>query len=403
MSFPLENEDRKTPEPGARRARLRVWLFAAILVCASAYGGVRMFLANPAAGQPPHLQMSTPVVVAPVTRSDINTYITGLGTVTPLNTVTVHTRVDGQIMKVDFNEGDIVNKGDPLFEIDPRPFQAQLAEAEGQLARDRALLENAKIDLKRYDTLMKQNSVSAQQRDTQASLVHQYEGTVKYDQGQVESAKVNLAYCHITSPLTGRIGLRLMDAGNIVHAADTTGLAVITQEQPISVIFPIPEDSLQDVFAMLGTTKHPPVDAFNREQTRKIATGRLLTVDNEIDATTGTVKLKATFPNKNHELFPNQFVNARLLLGTLKDAVVVPSSAVQRSSKGIFVYVLDKKNSTVSVRRVKLGPSEKELQAVASGLFAGESVVVDGAEKLTDGGKVFAHVLNTNKSGGSSQ
>jgi multidrug efflux system membrane fusion protein len=354
-----------------------------------------MYSSEPAEGQRPPFQRSTPVVVEAAAHSDINTYITGLGTVVPLNTVTVHTRVDGQIMKVEFREGDTVNKGAPLFEIDPRPFQAQLAEAEGQLARDKALLENAKIDLTRYNTLVKQNSVSTQQRDTQASLVHQYEGTVKYDQGQVDSAKINLIYCHITSPLAGRIGLRLVDAGNIVHASDTTGLAVITQEQPISVIFPIPEDNLQDVLTMLETTKHPPVDAFNREQTRKIATGQLLTVDNQIDTTTGTVKLRAIFANKHHELFPNQFVNARLLLGTLRNGVVVPSSAVQRSSKGTFVYVLNKKNDTVSVRWVKLGPSEKELQAIASGLSAGESVVVDGAEKLTDGSKVLAHVLKT--------
>ncbi|MDR3568235.1 MAG: MdtA/MuxA family multidrug efflux RND transporter periplasmic adaptor subunit [Syntrophobacteraceae bacterium] len=392
----MEAEKKKKPP----RGRPSVWVLAAILAGVTCYGGVRMFSAEPAAGQPPHFKMSTPVVVEAVARSDINTYITGLGTVIPLNTVTVHTRVDGQIMKVEFKEGDVVKRGAPLFEIDSRPFQALLAEALGQLARDQALLENAKMDLKRYNTLVKQNSVSTQQRDTQVSLVHQYEGTVKYDQGQVESANVNLIYCHIASPLTGRIGLRLVDGGNIVHASDTTGLAVIAQEQPISVVFPIPEESLQGVLAMLETTRHPPVDAFDREQTRKIATGKLLTVDNQIDTSTGTVKLKAIFANKHRELFPNQFVNARLLLSTVRDAVVVPTSAIERSTKGTFVYVLNAKNSTVSMRWVKLGPSEKELQAIASGLSPGESVVVDGAEKLTDGAKVQAHVLLTNTSGG---
>ncbi|MDR3554442.1 MAG: MdtA/MuxA family multidrug efflux RND transporter periplasmic adaptor subunit [Syntrophobacteraceae bacterium] len=400
MSFSLETEDRQGPKRGVGLRRPWVWVFAAVMAGASVCAGALVLLEEPAAAQRPHFQMSTPVLVEAARRSDINTYLSGLGTVTPLNTVAIHTRVDGQIMKVEFQEGDVVAKGSPLFEIDPRPFQAQLTEAEGQLARDRALLENATIDLKRYNTLVRENSVSTQQRDTQASLVHQYEGTVKYDQGQVDSVRVNLVYCHITSPLTGRIGLRQVDAGNIVHAADTTGLALITQEQPITVIFPIPEDSLPAVLATLKTAKHPPVDAFNREQTQKLATGSLLTIDNQIDTTTGTVKLRATFPNKDHELFPNQFVNVRLLLGTVRNAVVVPTSAVQRSSSGTFVYVLNDKNSTVSVRWVKLGPTEKGLQAISSGITPGESVVVDGAEKLTEGGKVVAHVRAANTSDG---
>lgn len=400
MSSPTGSEERGSSEPRPHRGRPWGWVFIVILVGGLVYAGSRMFLGKRAEGQRPHFQMSTPVLVEPARRANIDTYITGLGTVTPLNTVTVHTRVDGQIMKVEFHEGDLVEKGAPLFEIDPRPYQASLVQAEGQLARDKALLENARIDLKRYDTLVKENSVSTQQRDTQASLVHQYEGTVKYDQGVVDSAKVNLVYCQITSPLTGRIGLRLVDPGNIVHAADTTGMVVITQEKPISVIFPIPEDSLQAVLAALRKTKRPPVVAFNREQTKKIATGWLLTIDNEIDTSTGTVKLKALFPNEQHNLFPNQFVNARLQLTTVPDAVVVPTSAVQRSPKGTFVFVLDKKKSTVALRWVKLGPSEGELQAISTGLSPGESVVVDGAEKLTNGSKVFVHTTTAKVSGG---
>ncbi|MGC8492681.1 MAG: MdtA/MuxA family multidrug efflux RND transporter periplasmic adaptor subunit [Syntrophobacteraceae bacterium] len=396
----MENEKRGGPEPGPRRGRPWGWVFALILVGGLIYAGSRMFLGEPAEGQRPHFQMSTPVLVEPARHSKINTYITGLGTVTPLNVVTVHTRVNGQIMKVEFQEGDLVKRGAPLFEIDPRPYQAALVQAEGQLARDKALLENARIDLKRYDTLVKEHSISTQQRDTQASLVHQYEGTVTYDQGVVDAAKVNLTYCHITSPLTGRIGLRLVDAGNIVQTSDTTGLAVITQEQPISVIFPIPEDSLQAVLDALKTTKRPQVVAFNREMTKKIATGFLRTVDNQIDTSTGTVKLKAIFANQNHELFPNQFVNARLLLATQPDALVVPTSAVQRSPKGTFVFVLSKDKSTVSLRWVKLGPSEGELQAISSGISPGESVVVDGAEKLTNGSKVLVHTITAKVSGG---
>ena len=288
----------------------------------------------------------------PPNREIFNVYITGLGTVTALYTATIHTRVNGQVMKVPFKEGDIVKKGALLVEVDPRPFEAAVLQAEGQLARDKALLAEAKRDLKRYDILVKQDSIAQQIRDDQVYLVHQYEGTVKLDQGNLDAAKVNLIYTRITAPFTGRIGLRLVDPGNIIQTTDTTGVAVMTQEQPITVIFPIPEDNLQPVLKKFKAGETLQVEAFDRAQTRKIATGHLLTADNQIDTTTGTDRLKAVFENKDNALFPNQFVNARLLMETLRGVTVVPSAAVQRSPKGTFVYLV-KEDQTVTVRWVK--------------------------------------------------
>lgn len=397
MTFPSETEDKKSPELGPPRVRLWVWGFAALLAGLLVYGGTWMFSGKRAEGELPRFPRSTPVVAMAAKKGDIGVYINGLGTVTPLNTVTVKTRVDGELIKVLYKEGQIVKKGTLLAEIDPRPFEAQLIQAEGQLARDKALLENAKLDLKRYNTLVAENSISVQQRDTQLSLVHQYEGTVKIDQGQVDDAKLQLSYSRITAPLTGRIGLRLVDPGNIVHATDTNGLAVITQEKPIAVVFPIPEDSLQPVLARLKVDKHLRVDAFDREQIRKLATGRLLTVDNQIDPSTGTVRLKAIFANSHEELFPNQFVNARLLLKTIRGTTIVPLSSIQRSPQGTFVYVV-KKNKTVSIRWVKLGPSEGNKQSIEKGLSPGELVVVDGAEKLKEGSRVETQIRGPNSS-----
>jgi multidrug efflux system membrane fusion protein len=340
-----------------------------------------------AAGQGPRPQPSIPVVATAAEQGDIHVYITGLGTVTALYTATIHTRVDGQVMKVPFKEGDIVKKDALLVEVDPRPFEAAVLQAEGQLERDKALLEEAKRDLKRYDILVKQDSIAQQIRDDQAYLVQQDEGTVKLDQGNLDAAKVNLVYTRITAPFTGRIGLRLVDPGNIIQTTDTTGVAVMTLEQPITVIFPIPEEDLQSVLQKFKTGETLQVEAFDRAQTRKIAAGHLLAPDNQIDTSTGTDRLKAVFENKDYALFPNQFVNARLLMETLRGVTVVPTAAIQHSPKGAYVYLI-KEDQTVTVRWVKLGPGEGDNISIEEGITPGDLVVVEGAEKLKEGSRV---------------
>jgi multidrug efflux system membrane fusion protein len=328
------------------------------------------------------------VVTQPAGKSDISVYLTGIGTVTPLNTVTVKSRVDGQLMELLYQEGQSVSRGQLLARIDPRPFQVLLTQAEGQMARDQALLSNARVDLQRYRILCTQNAIPRQQLDTQEALVRQYEATVRSDRGQVDSARLQLTYSRITAPCSGRVGLRLVDAGNMVHASDSGGLVVITRMQPMTVVFTIPEDSLPQVMARMKGGRKLAVDVFDREQRLKLASGALLTLDNQVDPGTGTVKLKAIFPNRDNELFPNQFVNARLLVDVRRDAITVPSSAIQSGPKGKFLYLV-KPDRRVELRLVEVGDSEGGETAITRGVAMGEQVVVDGAERLREGSRVM--------------
>ncbi|QEM68513.1 MdtA/MuxA family multidrug efflux RND transporter periplasmic adaptor subunit [Geobacter sp. FeAm09] len=386
-----EETNNEPAENTPKASRSRLWWLIVPLLAVLAGGGYLYWGAKtvPAAKQEgaKSASLPVPVVAQAAGKADVGVYITGLGNVTPLNTVTVKSRIDGQIMEIRFREGQTVNRGDLLAVIDPRPYQVQLTQAEGQMARDQELLRNARLDLQRYKLLWQQDSIPKQQLDTQEALVRQYEGTVKVDKGAIDSAKLQLTYSRITAPISGRVGLRQVDAGNIIHASDTTGLVVITQLQPITVVFPVPEDNLPRVLGKMKSGARLGVDAFDREQKQKLATGQLQTIDNQIDSATGTVKFKAVFPNKDNGLFPNQFVNARLLVETRHDSVVVPASAIQRGSQGTFVYLV-KADKTVAMRPVVIGVTQGDDIAITSGLDAGEMVVVDGAERLRDGSKV---------------
>jgi multidrug efflux system membrane fusion protein len=341
----------------------------------------------PGAGRNDPSARPLPVIAAPVRKGNIDVYLNALGTVTPRNLVTIKPRVDGQLMRLAFEEGQLVKAGQLLAEIDPRPFQVQLTQAMGQLAKDQAQLTNAKVDLERYRTLLSQDSISKQQVDTQEALVRQYEGVIQADQGAVDSAKLQLTYSRVTAPLSGRVGLRQVDPGNIVHASDTNGIVAIAQVQPINVVFPIPEDNVQLVLKRLAEGQATTVEAWDRDQKNKLATGKLVTADNQIDVTTGTVKMKAEFGNDNLALFPNQFVNVRMLTQNLADAMLMPTAAIQRGAPGTFVYVV-KDDKTVTVAPVKLGPTQGETTVIASGVAPGAMVVVDGADKLREGAKV---------------
>ena len=391
----VDHDGARPAEPGGvvskstRRSRLRplLWL---LLVAAIVAGGIRYFpwpdtqpknSGRPPAGAP------VPVGVATVEKGNMPVTLSQLGTVTPLAMVTVKTQISGYLMQVAFKEGQMVNKGDFLAQIDPRPYQVALAQAEGQLAKDQALLKNAQLDLVRYNTLVAQNSVAKQTRDTQESLVGQNQATIKSDQAQIDAQKLNLTYCRIISPVTGRVGLRQVDAGNYVQTSDPNGIVVVTQLQPISVIFTLPEDNLPEVMKRVRAGATLPVTAFDRTGANEIAKGKLDTVDNQIDPTTGTVKLRAIFDNEEETLFPNQFVNVKLLVNTLPDADIVPNSAIQRGVPGTFVYLV-KPDRTATVQKVKLGPSDGQRIAILSGLQPGDSVVIDGADRLRDGAKI---------------
>ena len=398
-----ESPEEPPPPPSPvvqRRRRMRRPLLMFVLLLIAGLTGffilqrrqkVTVAAASKSQPAPPSVAISTAVAQ----QGSIGVYINALGSVAPVYTVTVKSRVDGQLISVNYREGQMVKKGDLLAEIDARPFQAQLEQAEGQYQRDKALLENANVDLARYQLAFSKNAIPKQQLDTQVATVHQYEGVVNIDQGQIDTAKVNLSYCRITSPITGRVGLRLVDPGNIVHAADTNGMLVITQLEPINVLFSVAEDYLPQIRQQLHRGSRLTVDAFDRTQQTKLSTGALLTFDNQIDTTTGTIKLKAVFPNQDNALFPNQFVNARLLVNTQHGVILIPTVAIQRNAQESFVYVL-KPDQTVTMQTISVGTTDGNVTAV-EGINAGDVIAMDGFDKLQNGVKVTVRGNSENR------
>jgi multidrug efflux system membrane fusion protein len=369
-----------------RGRKLLWWIIGGIVLLVLILIGARHRAATPPATGRSGFNGPLTVGVASVSKGDIPITINALGTVTPLATVTVHPQINGPLVKIAFTEGQMVKRGDLLVEIDPRPYQAALDQAAGQLKHDEAALANAKVDLVRYKTLLAQNSVSDQTYATQVATVAQDEATVATDRAALEVAQLNLDYCRITSPVPGLVGLRQVDIGNLMQANSST-IVVVTQMQPMSVLFTVPEDSLSEVLQRLRAGQKLAVEAYDRSLTNKIASGTLSNSDNEIDTTTGTLKLRALFDNSKFELFPSQFVNARLLLDTVHDATVVPGAAMQQGASGSYVYVV-KADNTVSMRAVTTGPSSGDLVSITKGLQSGERVVVDGADQLRDGAHV---------------
>lgn len=389
-AVPEPTPARQTRQAPTRQERSRRWVWVVAVVIVLAFVALLYYqheqAVKEAAAKANNQPKAIPVQTASAATGQMGIYVEALGTVTPVYTVTVTSRVQGQIMQVDYREGQIVHKGDALLEIDTRPYEAALTQAQGQLAHDTALLSEARIDLDRYKAALARNAISEQQVYDQEQLVLQDQGTVQNDQGAVANAQVNLVYCHITSPIDGRVGLRLVDPGNIVQANSTTSLVVITQLQPITVIFSVAEDYLSEIQQQLKKGQKMKVDALDRAQEKTIATGSLLTLDNQVDPTTGTVKLKAIFDNKDDALFPSQFVNAKLLVTTQQNAVLVPTPSIQRNSQQAFVYVVGK-DDTASVKNITVGASDNNLTAV-QGVQAGDIVAVNGFDKLQDGVKV---------------
>jgi multidrug efflux system membrane fusion protein len=390
-THPREHE----PHPPAAGSRRRFWaraaiagaivVLAAILFWRRDAGGATASRSRPAT-------RSVPVVTATARVGDMPVYLNGLGTVTALNTVTVRSRVEGQLVSVSYREGQLVSNGEVLAQIDPRPFKVQLLQAEGQRAKDEATLRNAQLDLERYRLLVAEGLIPRQQLDTQVATVNQIKATLESDHAQIESAQLNLTYSRITAPLTGRVGLRLVDVGNMIHTSDPTGIVVITQLDPIAVVFTIPADQLPPVIAKLRTGARLPVEVWDREIQNRLASGTLEAVDNQIDEATGTVRLKALIANADRTLFPNQFVNARLLLDVLRQAVIIPTAALQRSPQGTYVWVPGS-DGAVQMRSVEVQHTEGEQSALRQGLSAGEVVVTEGVDNLQPGTKVTTGAL----------
>jgi multidrug efflux system membrane fusion protein len=383
------------PDGGTSKPKKSGWLWIIVLIVLA--GGAYYYYksrpsseskAAPAPGARAAALGPVSVAVTAALKQNVPYYLSGLGTVTAFNTVTVKSRVDGELQKVNFTEGQFVHEGDLLAEIDPRPFQVALEQMQGQLFRDQAQLDNARVDFKRYDKLAKEGVIASQQVDTQNATVGQLEGAVRADQAQIDNEKLQLVYCKITAPIGGRVGLRLVDQGNMIHATDPNGLVVITQVQPIAVLFTLPEDNLPEVIQHMKS-EQLAVEAYSRNDEIMLASGKLLTVDNQIDATTGTVRFKAAFENRDLSLWPNQFVNTRLMLAVRKDAIVVPLAAIQNGTQGTYVYTV--KAGKANMQPVKVDMTQANIALIATGVSVGDQVVVDGQERLQSGTPVEVH------------